>query len=216
MTATLNELRREILTTAYNAGEGHIPSALSVLPVIWDLYNTMGPNDVFILSKGHGCLALYVVLAEKGILPRSELAKFCKPGAMLEGHPHIGIPGVKCSTGSLGHGIVQAVGVAYGKRLRGDTGIVHCLIGDGEAQEGSCFEALRLADEFQLKNLVVHIDMNENGRLRPRWIGYHNQYLRPHYTPKGYGIPAMELDPKGWHHKPLDKQTYFDMMEVLA
>lgn len=157
----LNALRRTILRLAYQSGEGHVPSSLSVLEIIWTLYDkVMGPDDIFILSKGHAALALYAVLNAKGIIPDEMLETFGNPKSTLYGHPDIRTPGVYCSTGSLGHGAAVSVGAAYAKRLRGESGRVFCLIGDGESEEGGVWEAAQLAARFQLDNLVWIVDCN--------------------------------------------------------
>lgn len=160
----LIELKKDILNAAMNAGEGHIPSAFSILDIVWVLYNkVMTKNDVFILSKGHGSLALYAVLAEKGYFPKSELLNFCKPNGILGGHPDRNkVPGVEASTGSLGHGLPIAVGRALAKKINKESGRIFCLIGDGEANEGSIWEACLLASHHNLTNLVLIVDFNHS------------------------------------------------------
>ena len=162
--SSLNALRRKIVQMAYGAGEGHIPSALSILDVVWVLYDKiMQPDDRFVLSKGHGCLALYVVLAEKGFIPQEQLATFAKYDSILGGHPDRSkVPGVLCSTGSLGHGLPQAVGIALAKKIKGESGRVFCLVGDGECNEGSVWEACLLAKQHKLNNLIVIADYNHS------------------------------------------------------
>lgn len=167
MDDTLPRLRRTILETSHRAKEGHIASAFSILEIVWTLYDrvmwlplTPGTeqDDRFILSKGHGCLALYAVLAEKGY--DIDLATFSQPGSPLEGHPHRGIPGVEASTGSLGHGLPMAVGMAYALKLQRNPARVFVLVGDTEMEEGSCWEALHLAARHRLDNLVCIVDAN--------------------------------------------------------
>lgn len=170
----LNALRRRILETAFHANEGHIPSALSILEIVWTLYDKVlgvtpenwrepGANQ-FVLSKAHGCLALYAVLEAKGFITQDDMDRFCQPGGILGGHPGPDVPGVWAACGSLGHGLGMAVGMAYAKKLRKEAGRVHCLVGDGECQEGSCHEAWALAravDEVpQRLPLTVLIDGN--------------------------------------------------------
>lgn len=154
-------LKQQIVMTAYKAGGGHIPSALSILPIVEALYNgVMGKHDRFILSKGHGCLALYVVLAEKGLITQEDLDNFGKYEGILGGHPdRRKVPGVICSTGSLGHGLPQAVGIALAKKIKGEAGRVYCLVGDGECNEGSNWEAAMLAAHHKL-TLTVIVDYN--------------------------------------------------------
>lgn len=175
---TLRRLRRTILETSARAGEGHIPSAFSILEIVWTLYDRVMEDafspikrlpgkkrlvetyDKFVLSKGHGCLALYTVLAEKGLFDERELALFCQPGALLQGHPSRDIPGVECSTGSLGHGLPMAVGMAYALQLVGNPARVFCLVGDTECEEGTIWESAHLAARFGLSNLTVIVDNN--------------------------------------------------------
>ncbi len=223
--ADIARLRRKIVEMAHRAKEGHIPSALSILDIVYVLHTQiMGPDDLFLLSKGHGCLALYTVLAGMGVFPSEWLDHFCEPHAPLQGHPERGVPGVHFSSGSLGHAICGAVGMAYAKKVKGEPGHVYCLIGDGELLEGSCWESLRLADELDLGNLSFSVDMNEADREKnarrakyfvqgPVWeddghdhgklkLGFgcrHRLYLL--HTVKGCGIQEMEADPRAWHHK---------------
>lgn len=160
----IKKLAERILYTAYTAKEGHIPSALSILNIIWVLYDKiLSPQDKFILSKGHGCLALYVVLAEKGIIPKESLDTFGRFDSILGGHPDMNkITGVEASTGSLGHGLPIAVGLALGKKLTSEKGKIFCLIGDGELNEGSIWESMLIASHHELGNLVCIVDSNRS------------------------------------------------------
>jgi len=157
-------LKQQIVMMAYNAGGGHIPSALSILPIVSALYNgVMEPDDRFVLSKGHGCLALYAVLAEKGLITQEHLTNYAKYGSILGGHPdRKKVPGVLCSTGSLGHGLPQAVGIALAKKIKGEAGRVYCLVGDGECNEGSVWEAALVASHHKLDNLTIIVDYNHS------------------------------------------------------
>jgi transketolase len=165
------ELRRKIIQTLSGGGRGHLASALSLVEILrvlyddvlrYDVANVAWPErDRFILSKGHGCLALYVILAEKGFFPESELSRFCRKDALLGGHPEHKIPGVEASTGSLGHGMSIAVGLALGARLDGASRRVVTVIGDGESDEGSIWEAALCAGKHRLSNLLVIVDYNK-------------------------------------------------------
>jgi transketolase len=163
-------LRRRIVEVATSAGEGHVPSALSILDILWVLYGrVMGADDRFVLSKGHGCLALYAVLEYHRGHAHSVLDRFCQPGAPLLGHPSIWWAyGIEATTGSLGHGLPMAVGMALAKRIRGEPGRVFCLVGDGELEEGSCWEAIHIAARLCLSNLVVIVDDNGTSPNRIR------------------------------------------------
>jgi transketolase len=157
-------LKQQIVEMAYVAKEGHIPSALSILDIVEVLYSEiLTKDDRFVLSKGHGALALYVVLNQQGILPDSALKTFMQFDGVLGGHPDRNkIRGVLCSTGSLGHGLPQAVGMALAKKIKGEPGRVFCLIGDGECNEGSVWESLLIASHHKLNNLVVIVDHNHS------------------------------------------------------
>ena len=149
-------LRRKIIDVMAESRMGHIRSAFSCLEIVRVLYDhVLQPNDKFILSKGHGCLAQYVLLAEKGYIADSDLMNFCKDGALLGGHPTAKIPGVEVATGSLGHGLPMGVGFA----LAGYRTFV--LMGDGECNEGSVWEAALCASKHKLSNLTVIVDYNE-------------------------------------------------------
>jgi transketolase len=163
-------LRRRIVDTLVAANRGHLGPALSIVDIIRVLYDDVlrvdpqNPRwverDRFVLSKGHGCLALYVVLAEKGFFPEAELARFCGDGALLGGHPEHTIPGVEASTGSLGHGMSIAVGLALAARHGRRPHRVFALIGDGESNEGSIWEAALCAGTHGLANLTILVDRN--------------------------------------------------------
>ena len=173
MVPSLNHLRRQILTATAATKEGHIPSALSVLEILWVLYNRVlrvdpkNPNcddrDRFVLSKGHGSLALYAVLAERGFFPDKELSNFAEFSSRLGGHPDCNkVPGVEVSTGSLGHGLPTGVGMALGLRIRKIDRRVYVLVGDAECNEGSIWEAVLLAAHHKLSNLTCVVDYNHS------------------------------------------------------
>jgi transketolase len=170
---SLNKLKKDIVYAAYTSAEGHIPSAFSILDLIWVLYNEVISinennfsdlnNDRFILSKGHASLALYAVLAYKGFLPKEELATFCKYNSRLGGHPDCTkIPIIEASTGSLGHGFPMAVGLALGSKIQAINNKIYCLIGDGECNEGTVWEAALLAAHHNLSNLCCIVDFNHS------------------------------------------------------
>ena len=119
-------------------------------------------RDRFLLSKGHGCLPLYVILAEKGFFPEAELWKFCQSDGILGGHPERKVPGVEASTGSLGHGLSIGVGFALNARIDRAGYGVYVVIGDGESNEGSVWEAALSASKHGLTNLNVLIDYNKH------------------------------------------------------
>ena len=164
-------LRHTVLNSLYHSKRGHIASAFSIIDVIWFLYTNflkINPSnfdsinrDRFILSKGHGCLALYSVLSNLKFFDVSELNKFCKSNSLLGGHPDFKIPGVEFSTGSLGHGFPVATGIATYFKKKNINKKVCVLIGDGELQEGTNWESSFLCQKYKLDNLFLIIDYNK-------------------------------------------------------
>jgi transketolase len=119
-------------------------------------------RDRFILSKGHAGAAVYATLAESGFFPVQVLETHCQDGSNLSGHvSHKGVPGVELSTGSLGHGLPVAAGIAYSMKLKGGKSRVFCLLSDGECDEGSNWEAILFSGHHRLGNLVAIIDYNK-------------------------------------------------------
>ena len=165
------DLRRQLLRAMDKGGRGHLPSAASVLEILRVLYDDVlnvrprEPNwadrDRCILSKGHGCLALYAMLADKGYFSASELDRFCHFDALLGGHPEATTPGVDASTGALGHGLSIGVGMALAAKLSGKDYRVFVVMGDGETNEGSVWEAALSAAKHRLSNLVAVVDYNK-------------------------------------------------------
>ena len=165
-------LRRQIVRMLEKGGRGHVGSAFSLVEILRVLYddvlkydpkNPRWPQrDRCILSKGHGCLALYVLLAEKGFFPEAELWKFCKVDGILGGHPEYGkVPGIEASTGSLGHGLPIGVGFALNARYEKAPHRVFVVGSDGESNEGSVWEAALCAGKHKLSNLTVLVDYNK-------------------------------------------------------
>lgn len=152
------EFRRQIIRALVGGGRGHVGPSFSLVEIMRVLYeDVLKPEDVCILSKGHGCLAQYVMLVEKGLIDATELDRFCREGAMLGGHPEHHIPGVAVSTGSLGHGLSLGIGFALAERTRR----VFVIVGDGEINEGSIWEAALCAGKHKLSNLTVIVDYNK-------------------------------------------------------
>ncbi|MEW6101105.1 MAG: transketolase [Candidatus Omnitrophota bacterium] len=167
-----NSLREKILEMIVKANSGHLAPAFSIIELLTVLYykilniNPAHPvwpeRDRFILSKGHGCAALYAILAEKGFFPLDALFTFCQPGSILGSHPEMQkIPGVEASTGSLGHGLSIAVGISLAGRFDRRDYRTFCLVGDGECNEGSIWEAAMSASHHKLDNLTAIIDYNK-------------------------------------------------------
>jgi transketolase len=174
----------------YTSHDGHMPSAFSIVDILALLYReylNVDPEnpdwderDYFLLSKGHGCVALYSVLAERGFLTEEDLTGFCQKGGILGEHPDFTkVPGVEASTGSLGHGLPIATGIALGLRLRNMDNKVYVVVGDGECHEGTIWEAANIAANMQLGAMCVVVDWNKSGaQLMPiddvpaRWAAF--------------------------------------------
>lgn len=165
------KLRRRILNVSMGKG-GHIGGSFSVIDVILTLYkhvlniNLQNPKwedrDRFVLSKGHCSLALYAVLEEMGFLYPGELDTYTLRGSRLAGHAeHFEIPAIEMTTGSLGHGISCAAGMALAAKISGANWKVYCVIGDGECNEGSVWETLLFTAQQNLKNLIIIVDNNK-------------------------------------------------------
>ncbi len=166
------DLRRRIVTVLLEAGRGHLAPALSLVEILRVLYDEvlrLDPTqprwpgrDRFILSKGHGCMAQYVMLADKGFFPTSELKSFCRAGSRLGGHPEYPhVPGIEASTGSLGHGPSIGIGMALAARHDRSNARIFVLIGDGESNEGSVWEAALSGAKHGLDNLTLIVDYNK-------------------------------------------------------
>jgi len=178
---TLNkDLRIEIAEIVGRAREGHIPSSYSILDLINYLYSKIlnfkrdKPNwnkrDYFVLSKGHGALALYVVLKKFGIIKQKDLDNYSNSKSILGGHPdRIKVPGVEASTGSLGHGFPIAAGLAMGLKIKKKKNKVITLLGDGECHEGTIWETANMCNNLNLGNICAIVDWNESAKqLMPK------------------------------------------------
>lgn len=167
--------RRNILKMIHNAKSGHPGGSLSAADILtvlykkclnipnnWDKNLNFKNRDRFILSKGHASPVLYAVLAENGFIQEEELMTFRKFNSKLQGHPSKGyIPGVEASTGSLGQGLSLGCGIALGLQLDKNPANVIVYLGDGELQEGSCWEAFMQAGHRQIDNIIAIIDRNK-------------------------------------------------------
>lgn len=165
-----NRVRRNILKMVHNAKSGHIGGSLSSVELLVTLFEIMKKDsknhknenrDRFVLSKGHASPVYYAVLAEYGFIPIDELMTFRKFGSRLQGHPsNLYLDCVEVPTGSLGQGLSMACGIALSLKLDNNPAKVYCLLGDGELQEGSCWEAFMNADTHKLNNVIAIIDRN--------------------------------------------------------
>lgn len=158
--------RRRILDISQQVGALHMAGAYSCTEAVDAFYNVLMRRqgqgvDTFLMSKGHGCMIQYVVLEDLGVLSRRDLDLYCKKEGRLGCHPDYGVPGIEASTGSLGHGLSMAVGMAYAERLKGEGGRIFVVLSDGELQEGSTWEAILMGSSLGLENIVLFVDNND-------------------------------------------------------
>lgn len=168
-------LRHDIIRMIEAAGNGHPGGSLSIIDILAVLYwkflkhDPKQPawegRDRFILSKGHACPALYAVMAHRGYFPTADLLNLRKLGSPLQGHPdRLRMPGIEFSTGSLGQGLSVGVGMALAAKADKKDWKTVVVLGDGEMQEGQCWEAFMSAPKFKLDNLIAIVDHN-NGQI---------------------------------------------------
>lgn len=170
-----NEIRQLTIEALTEAGSGHTAGSLGMADIFTYLYfhgmnhDPQNPNwqgrDIFVLSNGHICPSLYATLAKAGYFPVEELKTLRKLGSRLQGHPHRqSLPGIETSSGPLGSGISQALGMALATRIdsAGKTSgrFIYCCVGDGELDEGQNWEAIMMAAKERLHNLIVIVDRN--------------------------------------------------------
>jgi len=192
------DLRKEIAAMIFRSNEGHIPSSFSIVDLIHFLYANVlrfdplrpkwDERDYFILSKGHGAAALYVVLRKFGFLTEKDILSYSLKDGILGGHPDCTkVPGAEASTGSLGHGFPTAAGIAMGLKIQKLPNRVYALLGDGECNEGTIWETALVASKQALNNLTVVVDLNGSAAqilpvdpLAEKW--------------KAFGWDAQEID----------------------
>jgi len=169
------DMRVDIIRMIEAAGNGHPGGSLSIIDILTVLYwkflkhdpkkPDWAERDRFILSKGHACPALYAVMAKRGYFPHDELLTLRKLGSPLQGHPdRMRLPGIEFSTGSLGQGLSVGVGMAIAAKMDKKNWKTYVVLGDGEMQEGQCWEAFMSAPKWKLDNLVMILDHN-NGQI---------------------------------------------------
>lgn len=237
-------LVRRLIDISYKNKEGHIGSSLSILDLLYGIYHSYNLFDQFVLSKGHASLGLYIILEYFDLLHDS-LDNFCKFDSRLGGHPYCySDSSIQCATGSLGHGFPFALGLSIAKKIQKDIGRVYCIIGDGEANEGTIWETALLASHRKINNLCCIMDYNHSG---DRALGLGNmiekfeafgwdsieidghsmseilnalqyQSSKPFFilahTIKGYGIPSIHNNPE-WHHKSPNESEYQFLLSQL-
>jgi transketolase len=163
-------IRRRILSVIWRARASHLGTSFSVVDILVAIYSSVNTDliksgsqvrDRVLLSKGHGAAALYCTLEEFKLLSREQLDSYHKSGSNLTGHVSHKVPGVEHSTGALGHGFSVAIGMALALKHKGSNSRVYCVVGDGEIQEGSIWEAVMLWRHLNLTNLTLLVDDNE-------------------------------------------------------
>lgn len=196
-------LRRLVVRTLDGGKRGHVGSSLSPLEIMRVLYDDIlrfhagdpawEGRDRCILSKGHGCIAQYVMLAEKSFFPHEVLDTFCRRDSILGGHPEAGkVPGVEASTGALGHGLPIGVGRAMGLRIKDSDARVFVVTGDGEINEGSVWEAAMSASKHRLSNLTVMVDYNKIQSAGPTREILDLEPLADKWRAFGFGVAEVD------------------------
>lgn len=191
------DIRADIVRIAHTTGHGHIPTCFSIIEILLAVYRTMkhdpanpqwNERDIFILSKGHAALAQYCVLAHEGYFAREEVQSFGTFGSRFGCHAdRTKIPGIEVSTGSLGHGIGVAVGIALAFKIQKSARKVLVVIGDGESNEGTVWESLLVAANLNLDNLTVIYD---NNMSHARGL----QIRNPAEKLRAFGCECIEVD----------------------
>ena len=207
------QIRKDILIMLHEAGSGHTGGSLSIVDILVALYyyrlkhNSKDPSwkerDRVILSKGHGCPALYAVLADSGYFPKEELKTLRKLGSRLQGHPQLGLPGIEISSGSLGQGLSIANGMAFANRMDGIQAKIYCILGDGETNEGQIWEAAMTANHYKLDPVCAIVDYN---KLQIDGFCCDVKNLEPF---------AEKWRSFGWHAKEIDGHDIKALMEAL-
>ena len=164
-----NKIRKDLVEIAMRNGAGHIAPSLSCVDILVALYYRLmnlladpqwEERDRLVFSKAHGCYSLYAILADIGYIEKKDWENFYKDSFLLGCVERSVKHGLEIGCGSLGHGLPMATGIAFGARLQGKSYRVYCVVGDGEMQEGSNWEAIQFAVKHQLSNLTVIIDHN--------------------------------------------------------
>lgn len=192
--------RRRILDISQRVGALHAAPAFSCMEMADVIYhglmrrgNPTEFHDLFLMSKGHGCMTQYVILEELGILASAELERYCTAEGILGAHPDRGNPGIEASTGSLGHGLGIAVGMAYAERLKRSDRQVYVMLSDGELQEGSSWEAAMMAGNLRLDNLNLFLDLNDFSGLE-RMSETHTAFYPVREKFEAFGWEALAVN----------------------
>jgi len=208
--AVATRVRREIVKVVAHAKGGHVGGPLSATDILTALYFEVlnirpdepgwPDRDRFVLSKGHSCIALYIVLALRGYFPLEEVYTFDAIDSRLQGHPDMRLlPGLDMSTGSLGLGMSAGIGMALGARLAGRRFTTYVMVGDGECNEGIVWEGAHFAQREALDNLVVIVDKNQlqqygwrGDDFETRRIPYSDAAMRDRWAAFGWDVSAVD------------------------
>ncbi len=197
-----NKLRKELIVMHSKANLPHIGSNLSCLDILITLYcGIITKKDHFILSKGHSALALYAVLHQQGIISDKIYQTLGEDGSPLAEHPVYGLNGVEVATGSLGHGLPIAAGMALSKKFDKESGRIYVLLSDGECQEGSTLEAMNFVVRLELYNVTAIIDDN-------KWQAYDRTLLDIEKV-------KNEFLSAGWSIKEVDGHDFEELYSAL-
>jgi transketolase len=209
-----NEMRITVLKMMNSVGEGHVTSCFSCTEIVVALYyanilryNPHEPQwadrDRFILSKGHACGILYAILADLGYFDRNELNRCSQNDSLLNLLLKRSVPGAEMTTGSLGIGFGVAAGMALGLRNAGGNSVVISLLGDGECQEGSIWEAAMFASQYNLNNLIAIVD--------------HNNMSVTDFIQNTVGLEPIDKrwEAFGWAVQRIDGHNFYDITNAL-
>ena len=196
-------LRSLVVRSLLGGGRGHMGSAMSLIEILRVLYDNVAninkknfkkkTRDRVILSKGHGCLALYAILADKNFINKKELDKASRIDSILGGHPESSkVKGVEASTGSLGHGMPIGVGLALAAKISKLNYNTFVIVGDGEINEGSVWESAMIAAKHKLDNLKVIIDYNKIQSYGPTKDVLNLEPLKEKW--KSFGFDVSEIN----------------------
>ncbi|MEO0961773.1 MAG: transketolase [Pseudomonadota bacterium] len=197
--------RKRILDMTQYVTALHVGGAFSSTEIVDCIYyNLMRPGsngnpvgddapDTFLMSKGHGYMIQVMLLVDLGILTEEHLRGYCTPHGILGVHPDYGNPGIEASTGSLGHGMGMALGMAYAEKTRGTNGTIYTVMSDGEVQEGSTWEATLMASSLGVSNLVAFID-NNNMQSATFTTDTHPSFYPVVEKYEAFGWEAVEVD----------------------
>ncbi len=246
--------KRKIIDLVYkNKMEAHLSPAMSLMEILNVLFKDImhiekgcldaEESDQLVLSKGHGSLALYAVYVEEGYISEEDFQTYKKMDSKFGVHPdRHKVPGVMVSTGSLGHGLPNAVGIAYAWKIKNKSNRMYVIVGDGELNEGSNWETIIFAARYKLDNICCIVDNNNSADNMPDierkfeafgWqtctVDGHNEeqlktamlntpnapYVIIANTIKGKGIRMMEKAHEEWHHRSISDEEYLMIMEEL-